>query len=154
MTLDHIRNGGFKAVSPRRYRFQFDVDDQLRPNSFKHFVERRDLFTTNCGEKWLPASNALIALKSRSRTGPVPLVVCSSVRLWITTGISSLVRDVSSSMPSAPISRARAKAASVFSGAEKTGPAVSNHQRGEGIELVKCCGQHTRHYGISSGSPT
>ena len=68
------------------------------------------------GANQLPASSFLISSTVRSRTGPLPFVVRSSVSSWMTTTRRSRVRVTSSSIMSQPASMAPVNAARVFSG--------------------------------------
>ena len=64
-----------------------------------------------------PASSRRISSTVRSPTCPVPSVVRSTVRSWITTGTPSAVVRTSNSMWVAPARTAAYSATSVFSGA-------------------------------------
>ena len=70
----------------------------------------------NARENQPPASSTRSSSSDRSPTGPVPSVVRSSKRSWITTTCPSRVSWTSSSTMAAPNASARRNAAKVFSG--------------------------------------
>src|SRR5213593_3862684 len=74
------------------------------------------------GANQLPASSAPSSRQLRSRRGPLPLVVRSSVSSCSRTGTPSAVRCTSNSTASAPSSSPRASDAIVFSGACAAAP--------------------------------
>jgi hypothetical protein len=69
------------------------------------------------GENQEPASSARTSSTVRSQTCPLPSVVRSTVRSWITTGTPSAVVRTSNSTYVAPPRPAAARAGRVFSGA-------------------------------------
>ncbi len=70
--------------------------------------------------------SALISLRVRSATNPLPFVVRFTSASWITTSCLSLVFLTSSSMALAPSSRALLKLRSVFSGSYALAPRWPN----------------------------
>jgi hypothetical protein len=111
-------NSAFSAVIILTTFNKDTIVPQLRDDIVTILIRKVLIVNSASGHGLLQTQRGCTTARTGFRTRPLPSVVSSTAKLWITTASPSLQSCPSSLIPSAPISAANRKAAMVFSGAE------------------------------------